>query len=274
LSDRRILLVGLDGSLADLLLRRYAPFAGVAQGEAEGMTIRFSREPRENFIEPPERAERNPVLFDGDGRRFRYLGYRVAGCFDLDAATGCILLAEDDYEPADRAIENFLLAVAAWVARHAGGGLVHAAGAAREGRGYIFYGASGAGKSTLAEATARRGIAVSDDLSLVMPGRDGALELVGNPFRRHLRIAPVADQGVPLAAGFRLIQGAPVRVERVPRVMAFAGLVANLPFVSDLLPRRPEFLAAIERDFAALPLAWLHFARDDSFWDAIAEAGL
>ena len=274
LGGMAVALTGLDDGLAATLATIYAPLAepGLEEG-SPALTLDLCRDPRETFIPRPARAERNVVLLDGDGRRFRYLGHSAAGRFDLADRTGRIVLASSEWEPAARVIENVLLAAVAWLARREGGALLHAASAARSGRGYLFYGSSGAGKSTLSASGARRGVSLSDDLSLVLPGPGGRLEIVPHRFRPHLRGAPVAE-AVPLSAAFRLVQSASARVERVARPLAFSGLLANLPFVTDLLPRLPEELVRLEADFAALPLAWLHFTTDDSFWDAIEESGL
>jgi hypothetical protein len=53
-----------------------------------------------------------------------------------------------------------------------------------------------------------------------------------------------------------------------------AELVGNLPFVADSFQVRPDLFEQVERTFADCPLAHLHFRPDDSFWDAIREAGL
>ena len=83
------------------------------------------------------------------------------------------------------------------------------ASSVRNGKGYLFYGESGAGKSTLA-AHDSRGAVASDDLSLVLPGTSGALELIGSPFRGTFTGGDPVRGRHPLAAGFRLI--APIGV--------------------------------------------------------------
>jgi len=194
-------------------------------------------------------------------------------------------------------MENFLRAAVAWQALAMGGALVHAASLVRRSRGFLFFGASGAGKSTLSESN-RRGSVLSDDLSLVLPasgavasgGHETAgagplpadaagggappLMLHGTPFRGTYTGGPPVRGSFPLAAGFRLVKDTRAAVETVPRAVALAGLIANLPFVVDSLPSRPELFEHIERVFEDLPLFHLHFAKDDTFWDAIETAGL
>ena len=159
------------------------------------------------------------------------------------------------------------------MAAERGGVLVHAASAERNGAGYLFYGQSGAGKSTLA-ACNRSAQIVSDDLSLVLPGADGDLELVGTPFRGTYEEGDPYVGSCRLAAGFRIIQDARAAVRDVPRVQALAELVGNLPFVAEAFGRRPDLFAAVHHAFRNVRLAHLHFRKDDSYWEAIDSAEL
>ena len=73
----------------------------------------------------------------------------------------------------------------------------------------------------------------------------------------------------PVAAGFRLVQDTQASVVPVPRVRALAELVGNLTFVAEAYRDAPELWEALERTFREVPLAHLHFRKDDSYWDAI-----
>jgi hypothetical protein len=150
---------------------------------------------------------------------------------------------------------------------------VHAASAVLDGRGYLFYGESGAGKSTLS-ACNRRAAVVSDDLSLILPDETGRPQLVGSPFRGTYEGGDPVLGRFPLVAGFRIVQATEARVEHVSRAVAWSGLMANLPFVSDAFPDHPELLERIQQAFTPVPLAHLHFRKDDSYWDAVQAAGL
>ena len=146
----------------------------------QGLDVEVCEVERDYYIEPPEVAEFNPVHLVCDGQRVRFVGYRMAGVFETVGGIGRVLLARGEYEPADRAMENYIRAAVAWRAAERGGALVHAASAAWEGRGYLFYGESGAGKSTLSECN-KRATVLSDDLSLVLPGEDGRSPLANVP---------------------------------------------------------------------------------------------
>ena len=274
LGGLRLRLDGLDESLTRLLADRYGPYAPTDPGAASkgALEVRVSLEDVDYFIDPPAKPEKNPVLLRLEGERVRYLGYRLAGWFDTLGGEGEILLARGRYEPEDRALENYVRAAVAWQALRRGGALVHAASAVHNDRGYLFYGESGAGKSTLAASTSRARV-LSDDLSLVLPA-PGRLELVGSPFRGTYEGGEPVVGRFPLFAGFRILQAPAARVERVSRARALAGLVGNLPFVADFFPERPDLFDLLEDAFRPVPLAHLHFRRDDSYWEAVVEAGL
>jgi hypothetical protein len=262
---------GLDAHRAGELRARYGPYASEPEESLPGgLQVSVRVDERAYFLEPPARPEFNPVFLDYAAGRVRYLGYKVAGWFDTSGGHGVLVLAQGTYEPDLRAFENYLRAAVAWQAAERGGALVHAASAVLDGRAYLFYGQSGAGKSTLA-ACNRRATVVSDDLSLVLPGEEGRPELVGSPFRGTYEKGPPVLGRFPVAAGFRLVQDTRATVKPVPRSRALAELVGNLTFVAELYGRAPELWEALERTFRDVPLAHLHFRKDDSYWDAIAQ---
>jgi hypothetical protein len=207
-----------------------------------------------------------------EGDRVRYMSHRIAGWFDTRAGRGLAVMGRTEYQPKTREIENFIRAAVAWQAACRGGALVHAASAVWNDRAFLFYGESGAGKSTLA-ASNRRAQVVSDDLSLLMPDDSGRLQLTGSPFRGTYEDGPPVVGRFPLAAGFRLIKAERAEVRSVPRSQSLSELVGNLPFVAEKFAERPDLFGSVERAFAAVPLAHLHFRKDDSYWDAIAAAG-
>ena len=140
------------------------------------------------------------------------------------------------------------------------------------GRGYLFYGESGAGKSTLS-ASNRRARIVSDDLSLILPDDDGRLLLVGSPFRGTYTGGEPVVGTFPLKAGFRIVQDDHAEIRSVPRIRALSEFVGNLPFVAEAYSKRPDLFERIENALEKVPLAHLHFRKDDSYWDAIRDAG-
>lgn len=273
LGDLRLEIEGLGAELAAALYERYSPYADHGARRDRALRVRFGLEDRDYFIEPPGHAEFTPVWLACDGERIRFVGYRVCGWFNLDRLDGRLLLARGTHEPELRAIENYVRVAVAWMAASRGGALVHAVGAVLGERAYIFYGESGAGKSTLAAVNTRATI-ISDDLSLVLPGPHGGLELVGSPFRGTYESGAPVQGRFPLVAAFRLIQAKEAAVVEVPRLIAFGQLVGNLTFVAEAFDVRPDLFASVERAFAGIPLQHLHCRKDDTYWDAIVAAGL
>jgi hypothetical protein len=274
LGPLRIEIGGLDDSLAEVLHARYTPYSSRGStSDAAALRVRLGLDDREYFVDPPETPELNLVVLTCEGERVRYLGHQVAGWFDTSGGRGEMLFARGGFEPPERAAENYIRSAVAWQAASRGGALVHAASAVRNGRAYLFYGESGAGKSTLSAANTRARV-VSDDLSLVLPSSEGGLELVGSPFRGTYEGGSPVRGRFPLAAGFRIIQDDRADVRTVTRVRAMSELVGNLPFVAEAYSRRPDLFEAVQRAFAGIELAHLHFRKDDSYWEAIEKAGL
>jgi hypothetical protein len=264
---------GLDDRRAHELLTRYGPYALARDREdPDALNVSVRVDERAYFIEPLEQPEFTPVFLAHDGGRVRYLAYKVAGWFDTLRGRGVLVLSQGTFEPDLRAFENYVRAAVAWQAARRGGALVHAASAVLADRGYLFYGESGAGKSTLA-ACNRRARIVSDDLSVVVPGADGRPRLVGSPFRGTYEEGEPVVGDFPLAAGFRLVKDVRAAVRPIPRLRALAELVGNLTFVAEAYASAPELWAALEATLRDVPLGHLHFCKDDSYWDAIADAG-
>lgn len=268
-----IILAGLSEDLAARLRRRFAVYLVDGPGSREALNVSVVEESRDYFIDPPETPELNPIMIRCDGNRVRYMGYRVAGWFDTLGGEGRLLLSRGRYEPAERAVENYIRAASAWQAASRGGALVHGASAVLEGRGYLFFGPSGAGKSTLSECNTRATV-ISDDLTLVMPDREGRPQLIGSPFRGTYEGGNPVVGRFPLVAGFRLVQDVAASVREVSRVRVFGELVGNFPFVAEAYQDRPELFGSMEQAFRNIPLKHLHFSKDDSYWDAILAAGL
>jgi hypothetical protein len=252
-------------------------------GEA---TLRFSagRSDAPHFIAPPPagRIEYNPVFVesrpDGESHfRVRVCTYGQAARFSTAGGDGEILFSRAAFDPRERGVENILRVTLAWLTATRGGMLLHSASIEKDGRAFLFFGQSGAGKSTLASLS-RRGRVISDDLTLLLPGRDGGLEAIGSPFRGTYTQGEPVHGRFPLAAAFRLRKAAEdetARVEPLPPAQALPDAFANLPFVVDQLHRSPKLFASIERSLKSIPMYLLRFTRhDDSFWDVIEAAGV
>jgi len=274
LGPLEIRISGLESSLADTLIERFTPYSSDAGAGDDALQLSLAVENSvEYFIAPSTEPENVRVLLASDDSRVRYLSYRIAGWFDTSGGRGQALITPGGFEPAERALENFIRAAVAWQAASRGGMLVHAASAVLDGKGYLFYGESGAGKSTLSECN-RRARIVSDDLSLLMPGEGGRLHLVGSPFRGTYTEGAPVEGCFPLQAGFRIVKADHAEVREISPARASSELVGNLPFVAESFHTRPDLFAKVLQALRDIPLAHLHFRKDDSYWDAIAAAGL
>jgi hypothetical protein len=190
----------------------------------------------------------------------------LAAWFDVLRRTGQVALARGTFDPAPRALENFLRCATAWLAYQSGGFLLHGASIVRSGRCYVFYGPSGAGKSTLA-AMSRQGRVLSDDLTPILPGADG-LEAIGSPFRGTYRIGEPVVGRFPIAGFYRLRKDARTEVKRGD-AFCFADLLGNLPWVVDQLPKFPQLADQVHAATRSARFFYLHFRKDEDFWPAV-----
>ena len=160
----------------------------------------------------------------------------------------------------------------------AGGVLLHSAGVARDGCGYVFFGRSGAGKSTLARLSHEAGLEVLSDELNALYERDGGpvverLPFAGDFGRDRESVGLPGDAAgrrvFPLAALLALAQGRPPRREALPRGRAVAELAACAPFVNVDPHRSPRLLETLERLTARFPVERLTFDLDPGFWSIL-----
>lgn len=263
---------GLPQDLADTVQRMHAPFirpvTGGGTSEAAPLKVEVRHAPFEYFVEPLPGStwEIYRAFTAYDGTVFRMMSYRLAAWIDVSRGIGAIALAQGTFDPAPRALENFLRCATAWLAFRSGGFLLHGASLERAGRGYLFYGPSGAGKSTLA-AMSRQGRVMSDDLTPVLPGAHG-LEAIGSPFRGTYRAGEPVVGTFPIAGFYRLRKDARTEVRRGD-ALCFADLLGNLPWVVDQLPKFPQLADQVHAATRGARFFYLHFRKDEDFWPAV-----
>jgi hypothetical protein len=207
-----------------------------------------------------------PFTFD-DGI-LRFTAPHCTGVIDarqLDARAA--ITAPHPFE----AIDYFVRAALALLAFEAGGLLFHAAGLARRGLGYGFFGYSGSGKTTVARVSSEA-IILNDDLIVLLPHVD-RWEMAATPFSNPTQVSPGGPQIVPLAALYRLVQDRSVFVEPLEPAAAIAEVIASSPVVCADPARALPLLVRAERLVSAVPVLRLHFLPDASFWQVIAPAG-
>ena len=263
---------GLDAPLEAAALRRFTVYARDPAAAPSPLRVDVHRDDLPYYVEPersrPEGYYRLRIVHGGG--LIRLVTYSMAAWIDLSVSRAGLALGSGDYDPRERALENFCRVAVAWMAVGRGGVLIHGASIVREGRAYIFFGKSASGKSTLA-AMNTEGQVISDDLTLVLPGA-GGLQVAGSPFRGTYGGGEPVLGLFPLAGIFRLVQDTRTFVEEEKPVRAFAEFVANLPFVNDALDRYPDLLGRIEQVVRSSPVLFLHFQKKPDFWAAVDAA--
>ena len=259
---------GLPAELAESMHARYAPWAGPATGAGRPLCLSAVEAPLDYFL-PPAFASAwqiYRVLTAFDGAVFRATSYRLAWWLDVGRGEGQVAIASGDLDPAPRALENCLRSAVAWLAIERGGFFLHGASIVRGGRCHLFYGPTGAGKSTLS-AISREGQVISDDLTLVLR-TPGGLRAAGGPFRgTYTGGGKVA--GLFEVAGFYRLRKDPRTFVRRGDAGCFADLLGNLPWIVDQFPGHPHLIDRVRGLVAGVPLAYLHFSKDEDFWPAI-----
>jgi len=213
-------------------------------------------EPHISFLRAP----------NGQDTRFtlvRVVSGHTRGEVDLAAGGAALHLASA--HPLSE-LEYFLRVVYALRAYQAGGLMLHAAGVARGGRAFVFFGHSGSGKTTVARLSPDA-LVLNDDLVLLMPDGPG-WTVHGTPFWNPTQVRPTAA-AAPLAMLLRLVQSTTVYLAPMPFGQALGEMVSSAP----VLPADPALctgvLARCQAILAAVPAHRLHFLPDDSFWGVL-----
>lgn len=145
--------------------------------------------------------------------------------------------------------------------------LLHSAGLAKDGKGYLFLGESGAGKSTVSRISAPFAHVLSDDLALARLEEDGAT-VRGTPFYGEFGTAG-ADIAAPLQGLFFLRQHS--SNERVPLTPAQAlpRFMRSIMFFGQDRAGTQAILDLALEFCQRLPCYELRFLPDASFWEAV-----
>ncbi|HEY4720916.1 MAG TPA: hypothetical protein VII92_03660 [Anaerolineae bacterium] len=264
-------LLSADAALIEQLRRNYHAFLAdgparlVAKVQTDQLPGATDQLPAD-ATRLPEAAALPITIFRAGVLHFTRPG--STGFIDLDRDTGELsITSTQPFEDAD----YFVRAAYALLAFRAGGLLFHAAGIARHGRGYLFFGKSGSGKTTISRLTRgspSHSIILNDDLVLLLP-HGGAWQLYATPFSNPTQFAPSGPHDVKLSQMYRLVQSRRVFIEAMPRSQAIAEIVASAPIVSTDPGRAIALLSRAEQLEQAVPVRRLHFLPDDSFWQVI-----
>ena len=148
-----------------------------------------------------------------------------------------------------------------------GGFLLHAAGAIRHGRAFLFSGGSGAGKTTMMRLAPADATLLTDEISYVVP-ENGAYCSCGTPFAGEL--ATVGENvRAPLAVVYLLAQGPEHRIDDVPRGEALTTLMRNVLFFAEEAGLAQRVFLAVCALVDRVPVRRLTFLPDSGVWELI-----
>lgn len=251
----RVIVAAPDSAVHAAVRSAYRAFAADHAPAPHALTVRADYTPG-----PAPAAW--PFTFDRGVLRFT--AAHCSGSLDLSAQPAYLnVIAPHPFEP----IDYFVRAALALLAFEAGGLLFHAAGLARRGNGYAFFGYSGSGKTTVARVSADA-VILNDDLVILLPVAN-QWRMYATPFSNATQVTPADPQSVPLAALYRLVQDRRVFVEPIEPAAAIAEVIASSPVVNADPDRTLALLARAERLVGAVPVQRLHFLPEPSFWAAV-----
>ena len=152
------------------------------------------------------------------------------------------------------------------LARH-GGFLLHAAGAIRNGKAFLFSGISGAGKTTISRLAPADVTLLTDEISYVRR-EPAAYRAYGTPFAGEL--AKIGENvSAPLEAVYFLAQGPENRIEPVDPADAAGLLLRNILFFA----HEPQLVRTVFQsacEFAGrVRMQRLTFVPDRRVWELI-----
>jgi hypothetical protein len=210
--------------------------------------------------------------------------------WDPERRCGCVRQTANPYsiDAVLRILHSLLLA-------RAGGFLVHAASAIRNGRAYLFAGVSGAGKTTISRLAPPDVTLLTDEISYVRPavktgngkletGVSDRIKLPGNrqssidnhqsyvafgtPFAGELaRIGENVQ--APLAALYFLAQGAENRIEPVSESDALRELLRHILFFAEDSELVRMIFQSAASFVSRVPVSRLVFKPDAKVWELI-----
>ena len=189
-----------------------------------------------------------------------------AGCLDLNARWGRTVFARNA-EPF--AVESFLRISYSFLAVDCGGLLLHSAGILRDKHGYIFPGQSGTGKSTIASLVTPTETVLSDEMVVVRKGGDGYL-VYSTPF---YGTDSSAEQNIAarLQAAFLPVKDQAVYLKEAKPAQVLSKLLTSVLFFGQEPALSRRLMEAGADVVAGIPFYEMHFRRDGSFWERIAE---
>ena len=248
---------GDDAEVMDNLQQRYRSFLSGSKPihivEVHSRKIKF----------PPNLFD-VPVQFHHHGLTLANKRYQG----QIDLQTSKATLSVESFSPADD-IEYFLRMVYSLLIFQEGGVLFHSAAIVRENHAHLFFGHSGSGKTTAARLSDNY-LVLNDDL-VALVDCDTHWQVFGTPFWNPSQVEPSASSA-PLRMLLRLVQDQQVYLEPLSSAQGMAEMITSIPLINADPTRTNELVRRCKSVMDSVPLYRLHFRKDNSFWNVIAEA--
>ncbi len=261
----RLGISGLEGALASGLARRWRPFLA-EPGGPHSILLRAVGGAHDLWLPHWEWAERYRIEGSVEAGRPCVRSYHFAMAPEDDPRVWRLALAEAPDEPGERVVENAVRCVVARLAASEGGLAIHAGGALRDGRAYLFAGPSRSGKTTAVSLSREVADDLGDDLAVILPEGDG-WAAPALPFASFEKAPPKPPGSLfPVAGIFRLFRAEEPRLEDLTPVIAAASLVSCAALPGAIPDLASAVLDCARRFVATGRFAHLHFRRAPDFW--------
>ena len=254
IGDVAVLFRTPDVALVDMLERRFTRFLKPSKPHAFAFEV---------AVRPFEAIGADADLqVRGNNGCWRMQRGDFTADWNVDEGRGRITLTRNPY-----AVDSVLRIVHTLLLSRAGGFLLHASSAIRNGRAFVFAGPSGAGKSTIARLAPADAMVLSDEISYIRETPNGYMAF-GTPFSGELSDA--GEPGwAPVAALFALGRGAdnvkvPLTLGRTVQT-----LMRNILFFAHERELVAAVFEAACRFAARVPAYELLFLPDARVWSGI-----
>jgi hypothetical protein len=212
----------------------------------------------------------SPDVFDPDadaevwleGREWRMQRGDFRASFDPISRRGQVAQSANPYS-----IDSVLRIVHTLMLAPAGGFLLHASSAVRNGKAFLFSGVSEAGKTTMARLAPPDVALLTDEASYVRKV-DGRYFAYGTPFAGEFG-EPGKNISAPIAALYLLKKAPDNRIEEIDPAEATQRLLRNILFFAHQPEMVRQVFDAACAFVKAVPVYQLAFFPDQRVWDLI-----
>ena len=275
-------LTGLSAAQRKALVANYPGFIDETAGGSSEQRINCRAYPLAQPLDLPPSAlardgqysPRKTRLPGGAGIALTGINFEARFGMDPPPASAELGVFEEHELAGEMVIQNFLRILTAHLLPQRGGVVLHSAGLVFDGRAYVFPGYSNAGKTTLTRKAHARGARVlSDDINLVLPGREG-YRAYAVPFTGEFGSTLDHRGGkscYPLAGVVLLEQGERLETRLPNPAAAVARLLACCPFVNTDEEESATLFDVLTTLVTTVPVIGLRSRRDDGI-DAIMAA--